>query len=233
MDAFTYHDIFQTKGIEYIIIITFLVLLIPFWVYLSKKPRWMSNLQQSVGHLVDSVWQVSKGVYYNKNHTWAHLEKSGLAQVGPDNWLMRIVGSSSFIPQKEVGFEIKKGDVLAHIRQDDKTLRIYSPITGIIRQMNQQVFDGSGNTSADPWLFKIEPRQWKAETQQSYLGDESEKWFKKELGRFKDFVAVSSSQNSPDVAMVVLQEGGELMENPMAGLPAAVWSDFQKEFLNL
>lgn len=233
MDAFTYHDIFQTKGIEYIIIITFLVLLIPFWVYLSKKPQWMANLQQSVGQLVDSVWQVSKGVYYNKNHTWAHMEKSGLAQVGPDNWLINIVGSASFIPQKEVGSEIKKGDVLADIRQDDKTLRIYSPITGTIRQKNQQVFDGNDDTISDPWLFKIEPKHWKAETQQSYLGDESEKWFKKELGRFKDFVAVSSSQNSPDVAMVVLQEGGELMENPMAGLPAAVWSDFQKEFLNL
>jgi len=37
MDGFFYNNIFETKGIEYLIIITFLVLIIPFWLKINKK----------------------------------------------------------------------------------------------------------------------------------------------------------------------------------------------------
>ncbi len=33
MEGFTYTNIFETKGIEYIIIICFFLILIPFWIY--------------------------------------------------------------------------------------------------------------------------------------------------------------------------------------------------------
>jgi len=36
MEGFTYVDIFATKGIEYLVIILFLLLIIPFWKFLSK-----------------------------------------------------------------------------------------------------------------------------------------------------------------------------------------------------
>ena len=37
MDGFTYHDIFETKGLEYLAIIAFFLLLIPFWIILNRK----------------------------------------------------------------------------------------------------------------------------------------------------------------------------------------------------
>jgi len=39
MEPFTYYNLFETKGIEYIATIIFFVLLIPFWLILNKKPR--------------------------------------------------------------------------------------------------------------------------------------------------------------------------------------------------
>ena len=39
MDGFSYSNIFATKGIEYLIIIAFLILLIPFWIAFNQKAR--------------------------------------------------------------------------------------------------------------------------------------------------------------------------------------------------
>ena len=39
MDGFSYHDIFATKGLEYLVIIAFLALLIPFWIVLNKQVK--------------------------------------------------------------------------------------------------------------------------------------------------------------------------------------------------
>jgi glycine cleavage system H protein len=36
MEAFTYVNIFDTKGIEYVLVITFLLLVISFWRYLTR-----------------------------------------------------------------------------------------------------------------------------------------------------------------------------------------------------
>ena len=37
MEQFTYNNIFETKGIEYLLIIGFFLVLIPFWLILNKR----------------------------------------------------------------------------------------------------------------------------------------------------------------------------------------------------
>jgi glycine cleavage system H protein len=36
METFTYVNIFDTKGIEYLLVITFLILIVSFWRYLTR-----------------------------------------------------------------------------------------------------------------------------------------------------------------------------------------------------
>jgi len=36
MEGFTYIDIFATEGIEYLVVIVFLLLIIPFWMFLNR-----------------------------------------------------------------------------------------------------------------------------------------------------------------------------------------------------
>lgn len=38
-ELFTYYDMFSTKGIEYLIIITFLILILAFWKYVNTDLR--------------------------------------------------------------------------------------------------------------------------------------------------------------------------------------------------
>lgn len=38
-ELFTYYDIFATKGVEYLIIIVFLVIVLAFWKFVNMKPH--------------------------------------------------------------------------------------------------------------------------------------------------------------------------------------------------
>jgi glycine cleavage system H protein len=183
-----------------------------------------------------NVLRIPQGLFYSRNHTWTHLEKSGLAEVGIDDFLIHITGEVKFRILKKPGNFINKGDLLAEIDQNGKQLQIYSPISGRIIETNSMLYESPGIINEDPygkgWIYKMQPSEWIAETESCYLANAAISWSKKELVRFKDFMAVSVRKYSPEASMLILQDGGELRDRPLSVLPDEVWQDFQKSFLN-
>jgi len=237
MDGFSYSDIFATKGIEYLIIITFLVLLIPFWLVLNKQKQISSTIQKALGFLSASILKIPQGLFYSRNHTWMHMEKSGTAKIGLDDLLLHITGEVKFKIHKKQGDEIIKGDLLTEIDQNGKLLRILSPVSGKITNINSTINENHGMLNEDPygkgWIYKIKPSNWVAETKSCYFAEEATNWSAKELERFKDFLAVSMKNYAPEPSMVILQDGGELCDHSLSALPNEIWRDFEDEFLNL
>jgi len=237
MDGFSYSDIFATKGIEYLIIITFLALLIPFWLILNKQKQISSTIQKALGFLSASILKIPQGLFYSRNHTWMHMEKSGTAKVGLDDLLLHITGEVKFKIHKNPGDEIIKGDLLTEIDQNGKLLRILSPISGKITNINSTINENHGMLNEDPygkgWIYKIKPSNWIAETKTCYFAEEATNWSAAELERFKDFLAVSMKNYAPEPSMVILQDGGELCDHSLSVFPNEIWRDFEDEFLNL
>jgi len=236
MEGFTYYDIFETKGIEYLVIIAFLILIIPFWYLLNRSSQIKAGIQKAINVFTANVIKIPQGLFYNKNHTWAHLEENGLARVGVDDFLLKVVGDIKISNLKSPGEKIKKGDLLAEVSQNDKSLLIYSPISGEIEHSNLDVVEDPELLNQDPyklgWIYRVKPSNWVAEMQTCYLADEATKWFRKEFDRFKDFLQVSFGKHSSEPSMVVFQAGGELRNNPLSELDDEIWKDFQEEFLN-
>lgn len=235
MDAFSYNNIFETKGIEYLVVIAFLVLLIPFWITLNKKVKVTGLKQKGLGILTVRKLKIPQGIYYSRNHTWAYLEMSGIARVGLDDFLFHITGDINFNELKNQGEKIKKGDLIAEIKHKGKTLRIFSPVSGEILSMNPLLTDNPGSVSEDPylkgWMYEVRPSRWTAETNSYYMAEDATNWLGKELERFKDFLS-GSGQLSSEFSRLVLQDGGELTDHTLSDLPAEVWQNFQDDFLN-
>lgn len=235
MEAFTYHDIFQTKGLEYIIIIVFLLMIIPFWIIINKRKYLAEQIQKALGILSTEVLKIPKGVYYSKNHTWAYLQKSGVAEVGLDDFLFHLTGKVELQNLKSAGDIVNKGDIIAEIRQKDKVLKILSPISGSLVDTNENLLDNpeiaESNPYSEGWIYKIEPSNWKSDTKPYVVGNDATNWFKQELEKFKDFLAVSFGKENSGQS-VVFQEGGQLRDHLLSELPNETWLDFQKEFLN-
>lgn len=236
MDGFTYINIFDTKGIEYLVIIGFLLLLIPFWRSLNKPLTVRAKVMSTLGVLSSNILKVPQGLFYSRNHTWTFLEKSGIASVGLDDLLLHITGQVHVNNFKAPGDKVRKGERIAEIAQNGGHLTIKSPISGEIQGVNNSLREEFGAMNDDPygggWIYKIKPEKWTEETNSYFLANEATLWFKTELLRFKDFIAMSLNKYSPESAMVILQEGGELADNPLSGMPAEVWHDFQVHFLD-
>jgi glycine cleavage system H protein len=236
MDGFSYNNIFETNGIEYLIIIAFLVLIIPFWIIINKQNAIKMQVKKALGALSESVLRIPRGLFYSKNHTWTHLERTGNALVGLDDFLLHVTGEIKFKSIKKPNDLIVKGDLIAEIIQNEKTLKITSPISGKIVLNNSRLKYNPGIMNEDPygkgWIYRIEPNRWIEETSTYYLADEAVAWAKREFVRFKDFLAESMNKYSPETSMLILQDGGELCDRPLSELPDEVWQDFQKSFLN-
>ncbi len=236
MDGYSYINIFDTKGIEYIVIIAFLVLLIPFWLLLNRKTKLGYQLGKAMNHLSVTIKDIPQGFFYSNYHTWTHLEKSGAATIGLCDMLLQITGEVKLNLLMDNGEFINKGDVIAEIDQNGKHLRIKSPISGIIMNTNPLLTLSPGILNDDPygngWMCKIKPLNWKSETNSYYLAEEATAWLKAELDRLRDFLATRASKYSPENSMVILQDGGEITGSLLSDMPDELWQDFQKEFLD-
>jgi len=186
--------------------------------------------------LTAAVLRIPQGIFYNKNHTWAYLEKSGNAKVGLDDLLLHITGDVNVRHLKSPGEHVSKGELMAEMNQQGKSLKVFSPISGTILNSNTELQQNPDLLISDPygqgWLFNIKPSLWIEEIPSFLLAEDATQWINQELIRYKDFLASNMKKYSPDPSMVVLQDGGELADNSLSGLSDEMWQDFQKEFLN-
>lgn len=235
MDGFTYHNIFETKGIEYLAIIAFFAILVPFWIILNRQVKATNQLQKKLGILTANALRVPQGIFFNKNHTWTNLDSKGVAKVGIDDLLLHLTGELKFSKLKKPGEMVSKEELLVDVNHEGKRLQIVSPISGEIIAVNPMLTAHPEMLNEDPygkgWIYKIKPSRWVAETSSFYLAGDATSWSVKELERFKDFLANSVERYTPDPSNVILQDGGELIDQPLAHLPEEVWQDFQRSFL--
>lgn len=236
MDGFSYVNIFATKSMEYVLTIAFFLLLVPFWILLNRQIKVTAEIRDSLKALTARALKIPRGVFFSPHHTWTFLGADGKAKVGVDDLLQHLTGDVAVKMIKEKGEMVKKGEVVAELTRGEKNLNVIAPVSGPISGVNIKLLEEPMRLNVDPyakgWLLKIDPENWKEETREYYLADSAEEYLEKELGRFKDFLGHSLAKHSPGTPMVALQDGGEIMDNTLAELPEAVWSDFQKEFLD-
>lgn len=236
MDGFSYVNIFDTKGIEYLVIIAFLLLLVPFWLILNRQANLNRQMKKVLGILSEKTLQFPAGVFHTPTHTWTFLERSGIAKIGLDDLMLHIIGNVRIHFLKKAGEQVSKGECVAQLEQEGKTLNIFSPVSGEIIQPNDHIIKDSQVINEDPygqgWLYRIKPAHWISDTYSCYVAEDTSEWMHQELKRYKDFLAAKSAAYADNPTLTVLQDGGELADASLSGFPAPLWNDFQQEFLN-
>jgi len=184
---------------------------------------------------VQSV-EAPAGLYYDKTHTWAFMEKDGQVKIGIDDFLQHITGLITQVKMKTVGEKVRKGEKIFTIIREGKQLEIYSPVSGYIKQYNEDLLLSPQRLNSSPysdgWVYQIEPSNWLRETRFMFMSDKFRDWLDDEFTRLKDFLATSANSNSLVYNHIVLQDGGELTDNVLADLGPEVWEDFQTNFLD-
>ena len=177
-----------------------------------------------------------RGLYFDKTHTWAFMEKDGNVKVGIDDFLQHITGTLTRITMKNTGEKVRKGEKILTLIRDGKQLNIYAPISGIILEHNKTLISEASLLNSSPfsegWVYLIEPKNWERENQFLFMADRYKDWLNDEFSRLKDFFAASVRTNTEVYAHIILQDGGELTDNVLAEMGPEVWEDFQTKFID-
>ncbi len=97
-------------------------------------------------------------VYFSEDHEWINVE-GNTGTVGITDYAQNALGDIVFVELPGSGEEFAKGDEVAVVESVKAASEIYSPVSGEITAVNEELEDNASlvNTSpdGDGWFFKI------------------------------------------------------------------------------
>lgn len=96
---------------------------------------------------------------YSESHEWASEEDAGVVKVGITDHAQGQLGDLVFVELPEVGAHVAQGDACAVVESVKAASDIYSPVTGEVVGINDQLADAPEMVNSDPykdgWLFTV------------------------------------------------------------------------------
>jgi glycine cleavage system H protein len=157
MDGIGAVDIFATKGIEYLIVIAFLAALVFYWKLLGPS----ESDTATVGPRPSGRgWFAAPREYlFHPGHAWAAPEEGDLFRVGMDDFAQQLVGEPTALDLPNPGEQMKQGDLGWTVRVGPRSVRMLSPVDGVVESVNAEVCASPGIVCDDPyedgWLVKV------------------------------------------------------------------------------
>ena len=97
---------------------------------------------------------------YAKSHEWAKLEEDGTVRVGISDHAQEALGDIVFVELPEVGAEVEAGGDCAVVESVKAASDIYSPVSGEIVAVNEELSDSPEAINEDAyanWIFAVKP----------------------------------------------------------------------------
>lgn len=94
---------------------------------------------------------------YTKEHEW--IDGGSPAAVGVTPYAAEALGDVVFVELPEVGATIEHGTVVGEIESTKSVSELYSPVSGTVTEINQDVVDNPEQVNGDAfaaWLFKVD-----------------------------------------------------------------------------
>lgn len=101
--------------------------------------------------------EILKGLYYSKDHEWVKVEGSK-AYIGITDYAQHALGEIVYVELPEVDDEISAGDVFGVIESVKAASDSFSPISGEITEVNEELEDAPELLNEKPyesWIFTI------------------------------------------------------------------------------
>ena len=95
---------------------------------------------------------------YTKSHEWVK-EEDGFCYVGLTDYAQSELSDLVFVNLPEVGDEVEAGETFADVESVKAASDVYSPVTGTVAEINEELLDAPEKINEDPygaWLVKVE-----------------------------------------------------------------------------
>jgi glycine cleavage system H lipoate-binding protein len=173
-------DLFATKGVEYLIVIGYLVALVVIW-RLLREPGPVVAVRPRVGG-----WFVLPEEYcFHQGHSWAIPEDQNVVRVGMDDFAHRLLGRPDAIELPAMGTHLLQGERGWEIRVGSTSLGMLSPVEGEVVGVNYEVVDSPEILCSDPynqgWLLKVRVPEQRRNQRNLLCGTLAQAWLEEQL----------------------------------------------------
>ena len=96
---------------------------------------------------------------YSKSHEWVEFTSENTARVGLTDFAQDQLGSLVFVNLPEVGDSVTVGETLGDVESVKAVSDVYSPLTGTVSAVNEELLDTPEAINQDPygaWLVEVE-----------------------------------------------------------------------------
>ena len=96
---------------------------------------------------------------YTKSHEWVLFADDGTAKVGLTDHAQDALGDLVFVNLPQVGDALTCGEALGDVESVKAVSDVYSPVSGIVKAVNEDLLDAPEAINADPygaWLVEVE-----------------------------------------------------------------------------
>ena len=96
--------------------------------------------------------------YFTKTHEWVRFSENGTAFVGVTEYLTENKKTASFINLCDEGEYLEAGDTAGDIEYSKGISDIYSPVSGRVERVNDDLLQHPETLNFDPfgsWLFEL------------------------------------------------------------------------------
>ena len=96
---------------------------------------------------------------YTKSHEWVLFADDGTAKVGLTDHAQDALGDLVFVNLPQVGDALTCGEALGDVESVKAVSDVYSPVTGTVKAMNEDLLDTPEAINSDPygaWLVEVE-----------------------------------------------------------------------------
>lgn len=106
--------------------------------------------------------KLPKELQYTQTHEWCRIEDDGSVVVGITFHAQEQLGELVFVDLPDVGDLMNAFDEIAVVESVKAASDVFSPLTGKIIEINEDLEDSPNLVNSDPygdgWLFRIEPQ---------------------------------------------------------------------------
>lgn len=229
MEGFSYVDLFATKGIEYLLVIGFLLALVLYWRFLNQPAAAPLALGLAARRAAPlrGWFQLGEGLYYHQGHSWAMPESDDVVKIGIDDFAQRLLGKPHSINLPRIGTRIEQGEKGWKLQVDSKSIDMLSPVNGEVLAVNEEILKSPDLVNQDPygkgWLAKVRVAKMKTDLKNLLAGRLAMAWMQETedalRGRMSGHLGLA------------LQDGGL----PVAGIARILspesWDEMAMEFL--
>lgn len=98
---------------------------------------------------------------YSATHEWVFVEEDGTVLVGITDHAQALLGDLVFVELPEEGITVHAGDECGVVESVKAASDLYSPISGEIVEVNNELTDQPELVNTDPygagWIYRIQP----------------------------------------------------------------------------